>query len=215
MNQPNSEQADGVRALEGGVHQAELLVRPPELLVEELLDESEDLPVDVVDRRRQEDQRADDPAVLADGAFAVRHGMPFRWCLPSRSGAASRAGPFRRRPGVSSIAGRAPAPAASVVCVRLARSRWSRIARRARSASRRAQRQVDRAVLVGRLLAGRCAWPIVRCRCSRNCSATMFDERRQDRVAARRGDRLVERDVVPQERLRIRPGTRTSRWPRR
>ena len=76
------EQTDGVGPLEGGVHQAELLVGPPELLVEELLDERQDLPVDVVDRRRQEDERADDPAVLADGAFDSRHGMPFRWCLP-------------------------------------------------------------------------------------------------------------------------------------
>ena len=70
MNQPNSEQADGVRDLERGVRQPVLRVGPAELGVQRPLDEREDLPVDVVDGRRQEQQAADQPAIAADGAAA-------------------------------------------------------------------------------------------------------------------------------------------------
>ena len=40
---------------------------PAELLLERGLEDADDLPVDVVDRRREEEQRADDPAVASDG----------------------------------------------------------------------------------------------------------------------------------------------------
>ena len=74
---PEEEEADGVGPLEGRVHHPELLVRPAELDVEELLDERQDLPVDVVDRRGQEEEAADDPADAAHGRRGGGFGRGF------------------------------------------------------------------------------------------------------------------------------------------
>jgi hypothetical protein len=41
-------------------------LRPAELLLQRRLQDPDDLPIDVVDRRREEDQATDDPAVVAD-----------------------------------------------------------------------------------------------------------------------------------------------------
>jgi hypothetical protein len=60
------EEARGVGELEEGVGQAELRVRPVQLLIEDGLDEREDLPVDVIDGRRYEQQRANEPPIFAD-----------------------------------------------------------------------------------------------------------------------------------------------------
>ena len=79
IDEPAEEQqADGVRRLEGRVDLAELGVRPVQLVVEHRLEQREDLAVDVVDRRRQEQQPADEPAVAAGegiegGAKDARH----------------------------------------------------------------------------------------------------------------------------------------------
>ena len=69
--------ADRVRGLEHRVRAPELLVGPVQLVVEDRLDQRQDLPVDVVDRRREEQQRADHPAVVTDCAFTrfVVHGI--------------------------------------------------------------------------------------------------------------------------------------------
>ena len=67
VNEPaERHQADTVRALKRRVHVAELLVGPVQLLVEDRLDERENLPVNVVDGRREKEQRANDPAVAAN-----------------------------------------------------------------------------------------------------------------------------------------------------
>jgi hypothetical protein len=65
---PEQEETHGVGGLERGVDLAELLVRPPELGVQDRLEQGEDLTIHVVDRRRQEQQGADDPAVPADAS---------------------------------------------------------------------------------------------------------------------------------------------------
>jgi len=58
-------QADGVGELERGVREAVLRVGPAELGVERPLDQRQDLTVDVVDGRGQEQQAADQPAITA------------------------------------------------------------------------------------------------------------------------------------------------------
>jgi hypothetical protein len=61
---PEDHEADGVGELEKSIGVAELLVGPVELLVEDRLDQCENLPVDVIDRRGEKEQCADDPAVV-------------------------------------------------------------------------------------------------------------------------------------------------------
>ena len=65
---PEPEQADRVGELERRVGHPVLGVGPAELDVQRPLDQREDLPVDVVDGGRQEQQGADDPAVATHGA---------------------------------------------------------------------------------------------------------------------------------------------------
>jgi hypothetical protein len=89
IDEPAEEQqADGVRALEKGVGQAELGGGPVKLGIQVFLDEREDLTIDVVDRRGQEQQGADHPAVIPDhrglrngqflgGRRRARHGHRF------------------------------------------------------------------------------------------------------------------------------------------
>ena len=57
------EHPHGIGRLEGRVDLAELGVGPVQLIVEDRLDQREDLPVDVVDGCRGEQERADDPAI--------------------------------------------------------------------------------------------------------------------------------------------------------
>src|SRR5580698_1120756 len=59
--------ANGVCALEGGVHFPELLVAPMELTIKDRLQQGENLPVHVVDSRREEQQSANDPTIAAAG----------------------------------------------------------------------------------------------------------------------------------------------------
>jgi hypothetical protein len=61
------EEPDGVGPLKSRVHLTELLVRPTELGIENGLEQREDLPIDVIDRRRPEEERADEPAVATHG----------------------------------------------------------------------------------------------------------------------------------------------------
>ena len=76
-----AQQADAVSELEGGVHPAELLVGPADFLVENLLKQRQNLPVNIVDRRREEQQRANDPTVVADRAGLGDWGREVRTSL--------------------------------------------------------------------------------------------------------------------------------------
>jgi hypothetical protein len=71
-------EADRVGELEGeddgGV---DPLVRPSELLHERRLEDADDLAVDVVDRGREEEDRADDPALVADARRRRAHRRVF------------------------------------------------------------------------------------------------------------------------------------------
>ena len=58
-----ADQTEGVSRLEGRIDVTVLLVRPTQLGVEHRLQEGEDLPVDVVDRRGEEKQGQNDPSV--------------------------------------------------------------------------------------------------------------------------------------------------------
>ena len=75
------EVADGIRRLERRVDVAVLLVRPAQLRVEHGLEQRENLPVDVVDRRREEQQAADHPAEAASESRTSRLGFLNSDCI--------------------------------------------------------------------------------------------------------------------------------------
>jgi hypothetical protein len=68
------QQADGVGALERRVDATELLVGPAELGIENRLEQREDLAIEIVDRRREEQQAADQPTIATDALGALLHG---------------------------------------------------------------------------------------------------------------------------------------------
>src|SRR6185295_794081 len=71
-----SQQTDRICALKSGVDQSKLLVGPFQLVIEDRLEQRKDLPIDVVDRRREKEEGADYPAVSSHsgGRFSVGHG---------------------------------------------------------------------------------------------------------------------------------------------
>src|SRR4029079_12572653 len=65
INQPaENQQAHRVGTLEKPVGQAELFVGPVQLVVQDRLDQSEYLPVNIVDGRCKEEQGADYPTIV-------------------------------------------------------------------------------------------------------------------------------------------------------
>ena len=64
---------------------------PAELLLQRRLEDADDLPIDVVDRRREEQQRADDPADVPPAvagrrdAAAAPAGDGDGWCMEAPS----------------------------------------------------------------------------------------------------------------------------------
>ena len=78
MNQPNTNRLIAYAPWNARVRRAVLGVRPTELGVQRALDQREDLPVDVVDGRREEQQPADQPAVAARWCSRVSR-WPERW----------------------------------------------------------------------------------------------------------------------------------------
>ena len=66
MIRPATQQPDGVGELEGKDDVGVVDLAPAELRLEGRLEDAEHLPIDVVDRRREEQQAADDPAEVAD-----------------------------------------------------------------------------------------------------------------------------------------------------
>ncbi len=63
IDKPAEQQkADCIRRLKRGVDQTELLIAPADLSVDKLLDQREDLAIDIIDGRGEEQQRANDPA---------------------------------------------------------------------------------------------------------------------------------------------------------
>jgi hypothetical protein len=65
-----AQQADPVSDLEGGVNHAILLIGPAYLVVESVFEQRKNLPVNVVDRGRKEEQRAYHPAKIAEPVAA-------------------------------------------------------------------------------------------------------------------------------------------------
>jgi len=72
-----AEQADRVGRLEGRVDLAKLGVGPMQLVVQNGLEQREDLAIDVVDRRGEEEQRANQPAVPAHARLFTRFSRNF------------------------------------------------------------------------------------------------------------------------------------------
>src|SRR5205085_5487757 len=75
-----AEQADGIGTLKCGVDQSELLVAPAELAIEKFFDQRENLTIDVVDRSREKQQCAYDPA---HSAHAIATGSNDRQTRPA------------------------------------------------------------------------------------------------------------------------------------
>ena len=71
------EQADRVGELEGEDDRGVVALGPSELALQRALEDADDLAIDVVDGRREEQQRADHPAIAADGRA---YGYSSRWC---------------------------------------------------------------------------------------------------------------------------------------
>ena len=67
------QQADRVGELEREDDVGVVDLGPAELLLQRRLEDADDLAIDVVDRRGEEQQRADDPADVAAAARAPRH----------------------------------------------------------------------------------------------------------------------------------------------
>ena len=73
IDQPAGDQKpDRVRELEREDDVAVVDFRPAELLLQRRLEDPDDLAIDVVDRRREEQQRADHPADVARSATRCR-----------------------------------------------------------------------------------------------------------------------------------------------
>src|SRR5207237_857337 len=68
------QQPDRVGTLKGGVDASVVGVAPPQLVVEDRLQQRQDLTVDVVDRGRQKQQQTDQPAIATHRARCSVHG---------------------------------------------------------------------------------------------------------------------------------------------
>ena len=67
IDRPGEQQADGVGELEREHDVRVVDLGPAELLLQCRLEDADDLAIDVVDSRREEEQRADDPADVPSG----------------------------------------------------------------------------------------------------------------------------------------------------
>ncbi len=73
MNRPGQQQADRIRELETEDDVGVVDLAPAVLLLQRRLEEADHLAIDVVDRRGQEEQPADHPAIPSDAAPGRQH----------------------------------------------------------------------------------------------------------------------------------------------